>query len=265
MRKTSVQNGNYRPIQTIFRPTAAYSGKNSRKWEWISVSSVNSHGGLMVVKDLSKLPRERLKTEGPEALSTADLLALILGRGTAKKDVFSLAGELSDFLSGMSRRPTLEELEGIEGLGSAKSSQILACLELSSRFFLGSRMISVTSPGTLVPQLAFLKFKRQECFVTVSLSGCNGILGVHVITDGLVDKTQVHAREVFAEAIRDRASSIIVAHNHPSGSLMASQEDKWVTKSLTAAGKLLEIPVLDHLIVSFRGYTSLKRESPELF
>jgi DNA repair protein RadC len=86
-----------------------------------------------------------------------------------------------------------------------------------------------------------------------------------VVTEGLADRTQVHAREVFAEAIRDRASGVILAHNHPSGALIASDEDKQVTRLLARAGKLLEIPVLDHLIVSFRGYTSLRREFPELF
>ena len=219
----------------------------------------------MIVCDRTKLPRERLQKEGAESLSTADLLALILGRGTSEKDVFTLSEELATFLSGMARRPRLEELCRIGGLGKAKASQILACLELSGRFFLGAQMQSIASPGALVPHIAFLKFKQQECFVVSSLSNCNGLLGVHVVTEGLADRTQVHAREVFAEAIRDRASGVIVAHNHPSGSLIASEEDKQVTRCLVQAGKLLEIPVLDHLIISFRGFTSLRREFPELF
>ena len=219
----------------------------------------------MIVCDKKNLPRERLEKDGPESLSTSDLLALILGRGTAEKNVFALSEELSEFLSKMARRPTLEELCRIGGLGRAKASQVLACLELSSRFFLGSRMTNVTSPGALLPHLAFLKFRRQECFVSVSLSSSNGILGVHLVTEGLADRTQVHAREVFSEAIRDRASGIIVAHNHPSGALVASEEDKNVTLSLCRAGKTLDIPVLDHLIISFRGYVSLKRDFPGLF
>ncbi len=219
----------------------------------------------MLVHDKKSLPRERLEKNGPESLSTSDLLALILGRGTAEKNVFALSDELAEFLSKAARRPTLEELCQIGGLGRAKASQVLACLELSSRFFLGSRMTSVTSPGVLLPHLAFLKFRSQECFVSVSLSSSNGILGVHLVTSGLADRTQVHAREVFSEAIRDRACCVIVAHNHPSGSLIASEEDKMVTRSLCDAGRILEIPVLDHLIVSFRGYASLKREFPELF
>lgn len=219
----------------------------------------------MFVGDKSGLPRERLKKEGPESLSNADLLALVLGRGTAEKDVFSLSEELAKLLASMSHRPTLDELCCVGGLGMAKAAQILACLELSSRFFLGSHMTCITSPGALLPHLAFLKFKNQECFVTVSLSSCNSILGIHVVTEGLVDKTQVHVREVFIESIRDRACGIIVAHNHPSGMLLPSEEDKAVTRILFQAGKLLDIPVLDHLIVSFRGYTSIKRESPELF
>lgn len=219
----------------------------------------------MPVYEKETLPRERLEKDGPESLSTSDLLALILGRGTAEKNVFALSEELAEFLSKAARRPNLEELCQIGGLGRAKASQVLACLELSSRFFLGSRMANVTSPGALLPHLAFLKFRRQECFVAVSLSSCNGILGIHPVTSGLADRTQVHAREVFSEAIRDRACCIIVAHNHPSGSLIASEEDKRVTRSLCEAGRILEIPVLDHLIVSFRGYASLKREFPELF
>lgn len=219
----------------------------------------------MPVYEKETLPRERLEKDGPESLSTSDLLALILGRGTAEKNVFALSEELAEFLSKAARRPNLEELCQIGGLGRAKASQVLACLELSSRFFLGSRMTNVTSPGALLPHLAFLKFRRQECFVAISLSSCNGILGIHPVTSGLADRTQVHAREVFSEAIRDRACCIIVAHNHPSGSLIASEEDKRVTRSLCEAGRILEIPVLDHLIVSFRGYASLKREFPELF
>lgn len=219
----------------------------------------------MIVQDRNSLPRERLLRDGVESLSTSDLIALILGRGTAEKDVFKLSEELVGFLSGMARRPTLEELRQISGLGKAKASQILACLELSARFFLGNRMENVTSPGVLFPHLAFLKFRRKEVFVVVSLSSSNGILGIRPVTEGLADRTQVHAREVFAEAIRDRASAVIVAHNHPSGSLIASEEDRMVTRSLCAAGNLLEIPVLDHLIVSFRGYASLKKEFPELF
>ena len=219
----------------------------------------------MPVYEKETLPRERLEKDGPESLSTSDLLALILGRGTAEKNVFALSEELAEFLSKAARRPNLEELCQIGGLGRAKASQVLACLELSSRFFLGSRMTNVTSPGALLPHLAFLKFRRQECFVAVSLSSCNGILGIHPVTSGLADRTQVHARKVFSEAIRDRACCIIVAHNHPSGSLIASEEDKRVTRSLCEAGRILEIPVLDHLIVSFRGYASLKREFPELF
>ena len=219
----------------------------------------------MIVCEKENLPRERLERSGPEGLSTEDLLALVLGRGNARKNVFALSEELAKFLSQSSRRPTLAELCRIQGLGKAKAAQILACLELSSRFFIGTQMTSITTPAHLVARLSFLKFKSQECFTVVSLSSANGVLGIHLITEGLVNSTQVHAREVFAEAIRDRATGIILAHNYPSGSLMASENDKAVTRSLSAAGRLLDIPILDHLIISFRGYVSLKRDFPELF
>lgn len=214
---------------------------------------------------IGPLPRERLLKEGPEALSTCDLLALVLGRGTAQKNVFDLAKELEEYLSSTTAKPSLSDLLKIGGLGGAKASQILACLELSSRFFLGSAMSSASTPDELVPHLSFLKYARQESFVAVPLGANNGILGIHQVTLGLANRTQVHPREAFAKVIEDRAIGVIFAHNHPSGALEVSEDDKMVTRMLWEAGKILEIPVLDHLIVSCRGYKSLKRDLPYLF
>lgn len=210
-------------------------------------------------------PREKLKNLGAGALSIRDLLALILGRGTAQKNVFDLAEELEAFLSTCKRLPCLDDLMEIKGLGLAKASQIMACLEVSSRFLLARNVKSAKSPEELIPYLSFLKYEKQEIFVVITFSGANTILNIHRLTVGLVDQTQVHPREAFVKAIEDRAVAVVFAHNHPSGRLEPSQADKEVTVQLFQAGCLLEIEVLDHIIVGASGYYSLKEKKPTLF
>jgi DNA repair protein RadC len=213
----------------------------------------------------SMLPREKLSQYGVKNLTTQDLIALILGRGGSGKNVFALAEELETFLANQIQMPEIDNLLKIKGLGFAKASQIMACLELSGRFLLGGKAFSANSPEELVRHLAFLKHEGQEKFVMVSLNSSNCLLGIHTLTIGLVDKTQVHPREAFAKAIEDRAVAVIFAHNHPSGNVHPSEEDKIMTKHLCDAGHLLEIPVLDHIIVSPCGYSSIKRDFPYLF
>jgi DNA repair protein RadC len=214
---------------------------------------------------LSLLPREKLFQYGVENLSTQDLIALVLGRGGAGKSVFSLAEELETFLSRQIQMPEVENLLQIKGLGVAKASQIMACLELSGRFLLGRKAFSANSPEELVRHLSFLKNETQEKFVMVSFNASNRLIAIHTLTVGLVDKTQVHPREAFAKAIEDRAVAVIFAHNHPSGNTHPSEEDKMTTRHLCQVGHLLEIPVLDHIILSPCGYCSIKRDFPYLF
>ena len=119
----------------------------------------------------------------------------------------------------------------------------------------------------LIPErkIVSLKYEPQEHFVLVSLDSSNNIIKVHELTLGLVNQTQVHPREAFARAIEDRAVSVIFAHNHPSGNTMPSPEDFAITRVLCAAGKIIQIPVIDHIIIGKRGITSLCREKPEIF
>lgn len=219
--------------------------------------------------DLSKqcvvLPRERLILGENSCLSDEDLLSVVLGRGNTGKNVFVLAKEVAQFLRLRSKMPSVEELSVIRGLGSAKASQIVACLELSTRFILGHEDKAVHGPAELMPRLAFLKYQAQEHMVLVTLNGGNRVVGVHVVTKGLANQAPVHPREAFALALQDRAVAVILAHNHPSGSLEPSTEDCSVTRCLCRAGRILDIPVLDHMIISMQGYRSLKAWRPELF
>lgn len=214
---------------------------------------------------LEKMPRDRIYSDGVQKLADWELISVILGVGVKGKSVFELSKDLALYLKNCKKMPELEALCNLSGLGRAKSCQILACLELSNRFLLQGGAISVTSPADLVPQLAFLKFHEQENMVCISLNGANQVIRVHVLTIGLVNQTQIHAREAFHMAIKDFAVSVIFAHNHPSGSLNPSKQDVETTKKLVAAGALLDIPVLDHLIVSREGYMSIKSTHPFVF
>ncbi|MBR4348634.1 MAG: DNA repair protein RadC [Fibrobacter sp.] len=211
------------------------------------------------------LPREKLRMRGASALSNEELIALILGSGTRECGVFELSRHISDYLSSATTLPSMDSLRKIRGLGTVKATQILACLELSNRYILSSKAVSVLSPEDLLARLAGLKFEQKEHFVVVTLNAANFVIGVHEVTSGLVNQAPIAPREAFAKAIEDNAVSVIFAHNHPSGSTEASPQDYSITRVLCAAGKVLQIPVIDHIIVGKGGYTSLCRENPEMF
>lgn len=211
------------------------------------------------------LPREKMETFGPAALSNEELLALILGSGCQKCDVFELSRRLADFLSRETSVPDLKKLREICGLGKVKALQILACLELSGRYILSEKAIPVGTPEDLMSRLSYLKYESQEHLVLVTLNSANFVIRVHELTTGLVNQTPVHPREAFVKAIEDRAVSVIFAHNHPSGSSVPSPEDMAITRILCASGKILQIPVLDHIVIGKRGFTSICRSHAEVF
>ena len=211
------------------------------------------------------LPRERIFAGELAKLSIEELICVILGRGTAQKSVFELAKEVAGLLEKKSRMPSMEELLRVKGLGLAKSAQILACLELSGRFMLGIHDEAIESPVELMPMLSFLKHSNQEIMVLVTLNGGNKVIKIHKITVGTANSTPIHSREVFALAIEDRAMAVVLAHNHPSGDHEPSMEDLMITQKLCKAGNILQIPVLDHLVISFSGFTSIKSKWGEYF
>lgn len=215
--------------------------------------------------DPSLWPREKLAREGAESLSNQELLAVLFGRGQKGKDVLALAGEVMLHLEKAEETPTLAELQRIGGIGEGKACQILAALELSRRFLTRRRRTPIRRPADALLCLGSLRGKRQECFVVLTLDGSHQLIRAHEITVGLANQSQVHPRETFACALEDRAVSIVAAHNHPSGSLDPSPEDLAWTRRLTDAGRLLGIPLLDHLIVTPDGYASLRERFPDYF
>lgn len=226
---------------------------------------IHNQLALFARPDFNLMPREKMERAGVGALSNEELLAIILGSGSHECSVFELSKRLSDFLSTETSVPTLERLKQIRGLGKVKAAQILACLELSGRFILSDKAIPVAVPEDVLSRVSYMKYESQEHLVVISLNSANYIIRVHELTTGLVNQTPVHPREAFALAIEDRAVSVIFVHNHPSGSLEPSPEDMSITRVLCASGKILQIPVLDHIIIGKSGFTSLCRCFPEIF
>ena len=198
-------------------------------------------------KDLR--PREKLAARGAAALSDYELLMAIVGSGNAQADVTKIARELLKVLR-RDRELRMETVRTVVGVGEAKASEIVASFELAKRYLLESEQPIIDSPEKAVEQLADIRDKKQEYFVCLTLDGANRLIAKRVISIGTLTSSLVHPREVFAEAITDRAASIIVAHNHPSGTLESSAADKEVTKRLEEASELLGIKLIDHIVVT---------------
>ncbi|MGA2912801.1 MAG: DNA repair protein RadC [Methanoregula sp.] len=208
---------------------------------------------------LEDRPREKIAKKGASALSDTELIEAIIGRGTKNKDVRVLAKEICGLIQTHRQKIRYEDLEAIEGIGPSKASQITACFELSRRYSpTGGLNMHVTKPEDILPHVAYLKDKRQEHFICITLNGAGEVLGNRTITLGLLNHSLVHPREVFADAITDRAASIICVHNHPSGSLDPSPQDISITTQLKEAGSLLGIPLIDHIIVAKTGHVSMR-------
>ena len=211
------------------------------------------------IKELPEFsrPREKLKEKGAEALSDTELIAILLGSGNKDHDVMTLASKVAKLLSDNNGKLTLDALSNLDGIGLAKASQILAGFELARRHIV-KESIKITETKDVLPLISDISNKQQEYFICISLNGANELIEKRIVTVGLLDKSQVHPREVFADVITDRAASVIFAHNHPSGELNPSNSDLKIHEQLTEAAKILGIKVLDHIIVSKREYYSFQ-------
>ncbi len=209
------------------------------------------------VRDLPKpeRPRERLQKLGPEALSSQELLALIIGRGIPKKSVMMIAQELISRFGNVKAigQATLEELSQIRGIGLAKAAQIKACFELGKREDLDSEDLvpfDIKNPEAVVKAVrASIKDKAKEHFKLILLNSRNKILYISSVSTGTLTTSLVHPREVFKDAIVHSAASVVLAHNHPSGDPEPSEDDLKITKKLVESGKILGIEVMDHIVI----------------
>jgi DNA repair protein RadC len=199
--------------------------------------------------------RERMVRFGSGSISNLDLVVAILGTGIPGKPVRRLAREVLDQITQSTHSFDINKLMVIAGMGEAKSCAVAAAIELGRRIF-STRGTRIAMPKDAYPLLIHFADLRQEHFIVISLNGGHEVNAVREITKGLINKTVVHPREVFADPITDRACAVIVAHNHPSGNLEPSEEDLDITKRLRQSGDILGIPVLDHLVFSETGYIS---------
>ena len=211
-------------------------------------------------------PRERLYRYGELALSTAELIAIIIQSGTSERSSLSLAEMLlAQFgsIKGIACAP-VEQLRTVKGLGSAKAAQIKAAIAFGQRLAIFSEDggPQIASPGDaynlLAPEMRYLK---KEVFKSLLLDTKNKVIGARTVSVGDLTSSIVNPREVFKDAIVASAASMIVAHNHPSGDPTPSHEDVNVTKRLMEAGKILDIEVLDHIVIGDGCFVSLKERA----
>ena len=191
-------------------------------------------------------PRERLERLGAEALTDKELLMLILGSGNSRRPVDEIADELLATLD-KAPDPAAADIQEIPGIGQAKASAIEASLELGRRRS-SKKPRSIVSPEDVYREVRHYASRKQEHMVVVLLNGAHETTGTFVATVGLLNRTIVHPREIYAEAVAKRAAAIAIAHNHPSGNIEPSDDDKDVTRRLSEAGKLLGIKLLDHVM-----------------
>ncbi|MCR5443295.1 MAG: DNA repair protein RadC [Sphaerochaetaceae bacterium] len=199
-------------------------------------------------------PRERLHRLGPKGVSDIELVCAMLGSGSHGRPVQDLAEDILHLID--SGKVSPEDLQEVQGLGPAKVASICAGLELGRRMS-STRLRSCKDPASVFDLVRHYGDRVQEHFLVVMLNGAHELMGVNLVTIGLVNRTLVHPREVFSDPIRMRATAIILAHNHPSGNLEPSPDDLEVTLRLKKAGLLLGIEVLDHIIFSSEDYRSM--------
>ena len=230
------------------------------------------HHRSLTIRDLpeSERPRERLARLGAEALSEQELLACILGRGVARESVLMSAQRLLATFGSLRgiAEASVEQLSCVHGIGSSKAIQLKAAAELSRRVAQTSNGLhpaidsSEKAADILRPILAH---KKKEFFVILLLDNRHHLIRASTIATGSLSATIVHPRELFKEAISASAAAVILGHNHPSGDPDPSDHDLRITKRLVAAGHLLGIEVLDHVIVGSHGCVSLKTVANHLF
>jgi DNA repair protein RadC len=218
----------------------------------------------LTVKDLplDDRPREKLLLRGSQSLSDAELVAILLRTGKKGKSVLEIAREIisSEGNLAMLATRTVDSLQKVDGIGKDKAATLAAAFELSRRILSQSKWFSnrkITSPQDIAEIfIPILRDEIKEKFIVVCLNSANKVIKYETISVGNLNSSVVHPREIFKVAIDNSSASIILIHNHPSGNPEPSNEDIRITKKIVESGKILDIPVFDHLIIAGETYTS---------
>lgn len=191
-------------------------------------------------------------------MNTYKLMTTILGDETVAYDVCR-------YLESRQTIPTVGELTKIKGIGEATANKVLACMELSATYMVGTSTTTFNDPDDIARRFCHLKYENQEHLCVLTLDSANHEIGCHEVSKGLANQTPFHPREVLRHAIMDNAISIALCHNHPSGNISPSPEDISITRVLASACRIMQIVLIDHVIVSRSGSYSLCRSEPEIF
>ncbi|HPY76019.1 MAG TPA: DNA repair protein RadC [Planctomycetota bacterium] len=204
-------------------------------------------------------PREKLASRGIQALSSHELIMVLLGSGTIGRDVSTLAKDILKVIETEKENITLEKLTKIPGIGKAKAGQILSAFELAKRYLIKEEK-KIRNTDDILSLVKDIRDKKQEHFITITLTGSSSLIEKREVFKGTVDYSVVHPREIFADAIADRAAGIIFVHNHPADDAKPSEEDIKLTENLCQAAKLMGIQVIDHIIVTKNEHFSFQAE-----
>ena len=217
----------------------------------------------MKIKDLPKVdrPREKLEKYGPEKLSDSELLAILLRTGGKGMNVVEMASKILRKFSGSGiAKASFKDLKNTFGLGEAKACEIVACFELGRRLLQNKKSQIYLTPKDVWNELKDIRDNKKEHFVIFFLDARNQEIKREIISVGSLNANLVHPREVFEPAVRHLAAQIILAHNHPAGDLKPSEQDIEITKRLIEAGDVLGIDIVDHIIVTQKGFLSFKQK-----
>lgn len=219
------------------------------------------------MKDLPEVerPRERLHKYGAEALSTPELLAILLRTGTSQMNVLELAHHLLSAFGGLRNlvKADMEDLKKVKGMGDCKAAEVKAAIELGKRIGALDReekQVIRTPKDAAELVMHEMRFLDREHFRAILLDVKNQVLDVVTVSVGTLNSSLVHPRELFKDAIRVSSAGVILVHNHPSGDPTPSEDDKGLTIRLCEAGKILGIRIVDHIVIGDKRYVSFREE-----
>jgi len=215
------------------------------------------------IKDLAEIdrPQEKLIKYGPGKLSDAELLAILLRTGKVGLNAVELAKKILKNFRDELPYTAFGEMRKTSGIGKVKACEIVACFELGKRLLKDKKTQICMGPADIWNSLIDLRARKKEYFIIFYFDTQNQELKRKVISVGTLNANLVHPREVFEPAVKNLAAQIIVAHNHPSGNPDPSEDDLKITKKLVAAGKILGIEVVDHIIVTKKSFFSFKEKN----
>lgn len=218
-------------------------------------------GKKMTDFPLADRPRERMLAKSPKHLSEAELIAILLGTGSAKQNALSLSKIIvKQFPQKALTTITLSDLITIPGVGESKAARILAALELGERLYAPSSLgkVTISSTDDLLPHIREFAGKKQEYLVVFYLNTRNELLQREIVGVGSLNSMLITPKEIFSHALTIPCASIIIVHNHPSGDPGPSDDDIRFTRRIHEAGEVMSIPLIDHVIVSTTGYFSFR-------